>query len=196
MRAKKEFVLGIPMMEKKENSEPANDAEPFYKNYMKQEPIKKIEKIVVNSGIGRLTERANFEDKILPELMKEFALITGQKPSPRPARISIAGFKIREGMIVGMKATLRGKRMEQFLDRLIKIVLPRIRDFRGISLDHVDKRGNLTIGIKECIVFPEINPETLQTNFSLEITLVPKYSHDREEMVELYRSLHIPFKKS
>jgi len=163
---------------------------------MKFSPIKKIEKIVVNAGIGKLHERQNFSDKVLPELMKEFAIITGQKPQTRPARISIAGFKIREGMIVGLKSTLRGKRMEDFLDRLVKIVFPRIKDFRGILLKNVDKNGNLTIGIKECIVFPEINPENLLINFSIEITLVPHMKESREHMIEVYRELKIPFQKT
>src|SRR3989338_5566103 len=97
-----------------------------------------IEKIVVNAGIGRFSSQAHFSDKMLPEFMRDFALITGQKPRTAPARKSISGFKLREGAIVGLTATLRGKRMEAFLDRVIKVVLPRIRDFRGIGLSAVD----------------------------------------------------------
>jgi large subunit ribosomal protein L5 len=163
---------------------------------MKIKPIKKIEKVVINSGIGKFLDKPHFSDKVLPELMGEFARITGQKPASRTARTSIAGFKIREGMTVGLITTLRGKRMEDFLERLIKIVIPRIKDFRGIPLTHVDKNGNLTIGIKECIVFPEINPETLSSNFTLQITVVPKHIKDREKMITVYRELQIPFKKS
>src|SRR3989344_946457 len=109
----------------------------------------KLDKIVINSGVGRLSSLPNFEEKILPEIMKELAAITGQKPAPRGAKQSIAGFKIREGNIVGLKITLRGKRMMEFLNRLNSIVLPRLRDFRGLDLKTVDAGGSLSIGLRE-----------------------------------------------
>ncbi len=163
---------------------------------MKLETIKKIDKIVVNAGIGKLASQPNFTDKVLPEIIKEFALITGQKPAERPAKKSIAGFKIRAGMIVGLKATLRSSRMRDFLMRVSKVILPRIRDFRGISDNSIDHNGNLTLGIRENIAFPEVNPEASKTNFGVEITIVPKNVKSREEAIEMYKELGIPFKKS
>ena len=155
----------------------------------------KIEKVVINCGIGRLaTNTNNFEEKVLPDLIKELSLIAAQKPAARSAKKSIAGFKLRMGNVVGLKATLRGKRMEQFLGRLIKVVLPRVRDFRGIDLKNVDGSGNLNIGIKEHLVFPEINPEESRVNFGLQITIVPNVK-SREEAIELYRKLGVPLKK-
>ncbi len=155
---------------------------------------KYLEKIVINSGVGRLRLQPNFEDKILPEVMKELALITGQKPAIRPARKSEAGFKIREGDVVGVKVTLRGKRMIDFLKRLVHLVLPRVKDFRGIDLKNVDKNGNLNIGLREHLVFPEISADQSKVNFGLEITVVLKKEF-RKKAVEIYRQLGIPFKK-
>jgi len=154
-----------------------------------------LEKIVVNAGIGRLSQQANFQEKILPEVTKEFALITGQKPTMRAARQSIAGFKLRAGAIIGLKATLRGRRQQQFLEKLVKVALPRLRDFRGIDLKSVDENGNLTIGIKEQHIFPEISPESSFYDFGLEVTVVPKF-RNRERAIEFYRNLGIPLKKS
>lgn len=153
---------------------------------------KKLEKIVINVGTGRLSSQPNFSDKLLPELVKELSAITGQKPSSRPAKKSIAGFKLRTGTIVGLKTTLRKARMNEFLQKFIHAALPRVRDFRGINPDAIDKNGNLTIGIKEHVVFPELSPETSKVNFGLEITLVPK-SREKEKAVELYKALKIPF---
>jgi len=161
-----------------------------------RESYRKLEKIVVNAGIGRLASQPGFPDKVLPELIKDFALITGQKPSTRPAKKSISSFKLREGQVIGLKVTLRGKRLIQFLDKLTKMVLPRIRDFRGLNLDSIDARGNLTVGIRENIAFPEINPEVSKTSFGLEITIVPKAVKSREEAIQLYRNLGVPIKKS
>jgi len=163
----------------------------------KDKPIGgRLEKISVNLGIGKLSADSNFSDKALEGVMKDFALITGQKPQTRPAKKSIAGFKLREGTVVGLRATLRGARMMEFLDRLIKVVIPRIRDFRGIDKKSVDSNGNLTIGIKENYVFPEINPEVSKINFGLEITVVPESVKNREAAIKLYESLGILFKKT
>src|SRR3989344_2633914 len=154
----------------------------------------KLEKIVVNSGVGRMSALPNFEEKILPDLVKEISTITGQKPSSRGAKKSIAGFKLRQGNIVGLMVTLRGKRMMAFLDRLNSIVLPRLRDFRGLNLKGIDQNGNLSIGLKEQLVFPEITPEHSKVNFGMQITVVTK-DKSREKAIELYRELGIPLQK-
>jgi large subunit ribosomal protein L5 len=154
----------------------------------------KIEKIVVNVGIGRLSQQPNFEEKSLPELIKELSLITGQKPAIAKAKKSIAGFKIREGQTVGLKVTLRRQRMFDFLEKLNKIVLPRLRDFRGINLKSIDAKGNLSIGLREQMVFPEINPESSKIDFGMEITIVGN-AKDKKEAIEFYRSLGLPLKK-
>ena len=157
---------------------------------------KKLDKIVVNTGIGRFSTQPNFGDKILPEIVKEFSAITGQKPSTRPAKESISGFKLREGTIVGLKSTLRRQRMFQFLERVLNLVFPRVRDFRGIDFKNVDRDGNLTFGIKEQVVFPEISAEQSKFNFGVEITVVPKSVKNREEALQLYKELGVPFKKT
>ncbi len=160
-----------------------------------ENPTSKLDKIVVNSGFGRLATQPSFEEKTLPELMREFAALTGQKPAPRPARTSISGFKIRQGLVVGMTATLRGKRMADFLRRFIAVVLPRIRDFRGIPLQNVDARGNLNVGVREQFAFPEVTPETSKVNFGLQVTVVPKRVKNRDEAIALYRELGVPLQK-
>lgn len=157
--------------------------------------VPKLKKIVVNVGVGRLSQQAHFEEKILPEIMKELSLITGQKPQITAAKKSIAGFKVRQGQIMGMKTTLRRQRMYHFLERLIDIALPRLRDFRGISLKNIDNNGNFSIGFKEQMIFPEINPETSKFDFGLEITIVSN-AKKKEEAIELYRQLGLPLKKS
>lgn len=159
-----------------------------------KENYKNLEKIAVNVGVGRLSGQPNFEDKILPELMKELSLITGQKPAARSAKVSIAGFKLRAGTAVGLKVTLRGQRMRKFLDKLVKVALPRVRDFRGLKKESVDQGGNLTMGLKEQLIFPEINPEVSKVSFGMEITLVPKL-RNREKAMELYKELGVPFSK-
>lgn len=153
-----------------------------------------LEKIVVNVGTGRLSSQPNFEEKTLPELAKELSLIVGQKPAVRQAKKSIAGFKLRAGTTVGLKITLRKKRMGGFLKKLIQVALPRVRDFRGVKKEAIDSNGNLTVGLKEHWVFPEISQDISKTNFGMEITLVPKFQ-DKEKAVELYKELGIPFKK-
>jgi len=156
---------------------------------------KKFEKAVVNSGFGKLSQTANFEEKMLPNITKDFAAITGQQPSARPARMSISSFKLREGNIIGLKATLRRARMKQFVEKFLKVVLPRVRDFHGIPMKNVDEGGNLTIGVKENIVFPEINPEHSVANFGVQVTLVPKDIKNRAQAIELYKEIGVPFAK-
>lgn len=153
-----------------------------------------LEKIVVSTGLGKLRQRPGFKDTIVPEIDKALSEITGQKASKTTARKSIAGFKLREGDVVGLKVTLRGKRMNNFLKRLVEVVMPRIRDFRGIDPKQIDTQGNLTIGIREHIVFPEINPDEVKMDFGLEITLVSS-GKDKHKSYELFKSLGVPFKK-
>ena len=156
-----------------------------------------LEKIVVNCGVGRLaTSNAHFEEKMLPEILSEFKAIVGQQPTIRKAKASIAGFKLRQGTIVGMNATLRGQRMKDFLARLGSIVLPRVRDFRGIDPKNIDTNGNLTIGVKEHTAFPEILPENSHVDFGLEVTMVPQLrGRNKGDAKEFYETLGIPFKK-
>ncbi|PIR88107.1 MAG: 50S ribosomal protein L5 [Candidatus Harrisonbacteria bacterium CG10_big_fil_rev_8_21_14_0_10_45_28] len=155
-----------------------------------------LEKIVVNTSFGKqATAHADFEAKFMPEIKKELSMILGQTPHPRPAKKSIAGFKIREGMILGLRATLRGEKMKQFLERVVNIVIPRIRDFQGLKLQGVDGNGNYSFGIKEQLVFPEIILEESKVIFGMEITLVPRLPMDKEKALAFYRDLGLPLQK-
>ena len=154
----------------------------------------RLEKIVIATGVGKLRSRPKFEENLLPEIIKELGLITGQKPMIAKAKKSVAGFKVREGDIVGLKITLRGRKMRDFLARLIGFVLPRIRDFRGINPKSIDTGGNLTIPIREHIVFPEINPDEVKVDFGLEVTLVSNVKSP-EEGLSFYKKLGVPLKK-
>ena len=156
-----------------------------YKNIMS---VPKIEKVVVNVGVGRIRDEKQQE-----EIRKYLTLIAGQKPAPRAAKKAIASFKTRKGLIVGYQVTLRGKRMYDFISRLINIAFPRTRDFKGIDVKSFDPRGNLTIGIKEHIVFPEIIGEDYRFLFGLEVTVVTT-GKKREEGVELLKLIGFPIK--
>jgi large subunit ribosomal protein L5 len=148
-----------------------------------------IEKVVVSVGTGRI------EDKQKIALIQDrLAQITGQKPSPRPAKQSIAAFKLREGDIIGYQVTLRGARMIDFLNKLIHIALPQTRDFRGLRPTSIDEMGNMTLGIKEHTIFPETRDEELKDVFGLSITLVTSAS-DRAESEALLRHVGLPLKK-
>ena len=153
-----------------------------------------LEKVVVNVGVGRLSQAGNFEDKVLPQLSRDIAAICGQKPQVCRSKKSIAGFKMREGQIVGLRATLRGRRMVDFFERLITMVMSRVRDFHGIDLTAVDEGGSLNIGLKEQFVFSEVSPEESPTVFSLQVTVVPAIKN-REAAVAAYRRFGIPLKK-
>ncbi len=160
----------------------------------RQEEISKfLEKIVVNAGIGRLSQQPNFEEKALKQIARDISLIAGQMPQTRKAKKSISGFKIREGQIVGMKVTLRRRKMVDFFERLITIVLPRVRDFRGIDPNLIDDVGTLNIGFQEQMVFPEINPEESPVVFPLGINIVPKRKN-KEKAIKEYRRLGVPLK--
>jgi len=155
----------------------------------------RIEKIVLNAGIGRLvTSNPQTKEKIIGEITRILELVSGQKPAPRGAKKSIAGFKLRQGEIVGFRVTLRGKRMYDFLERLISIALPRTRDFRGIPMTSIDAKGNLTLGVREHIVFPEAAGEETKQIYGFEVTLVP-IAKSRDHAVELYRALGIPLQR-
>lgn len=158
-------------------------------------PMKQIEKVVVNTGIGRLSTQPNFSDKILPEISANFAAITGQKPSERSAKKSISSFKLRQGAIIGLKATLRKKRMELFLNKVFRVVLPRVRDFQGINTKNIDGHGNLNFGVKDQLVFPEISAEISKSNFGLEITVVLRVHKTRDEALAFYKEIGVPFEK-
>jgi len=153
-----------------------------------------FEKIVINAGVGRLSQQGNFEEKILPQIKRDLATLSGQAAEPRPATKSIAGFKMREGQIVGLRITLRGRKMVDFFKRLTMIVLPRVKDFRGIELKAVDSHGILSIGLREQLVFPEINPEDSVLIFPLQVILVPK-GRSREAALKIYRDLGVPLKR-
>lgn len=157
-----------------------------YKNVM-QAPH--IEKVVVSTGTGKIDDKqkiALIEDRL--------ARITGQKPSPRPARLSIASFKLREGDIIGYQVTLRGARMHNFLDKLIHVALPQTRDFRGLKTTAIDEMGNITLGIKEHTIFPEAADEELKDVFSFAVTIVTT-ANTKEEAEALLRYIGLPLKK-
>lgn len=153
-----------------------------------------LEKIVVNVGVGRARQLSQFEEKIFPAIVEELAVITGQKPAPRPAKKAVASFKTRAGDIVGLQITLRGARMREFLTKMVRVILPRVKDFRGLGRTSVDARGNLSIGIRDQYVFPEINPEKSKVSFGLQVTVVPRV-RNRTKALAFYESFGIPLKK-
>ena len=153
--------------------------------------IPKLNKVVVNMGVGEAAQ----DSRRLDGAMEDLARITGQKPQLRRARKSIAGFKIRDGMPVGARVTLRGERMWEFLDRLINIALPRVRDFRGISPRSFDGRGNFALGLREQTIFPEVSYDSIDTTRGLDVAVVTTAESD-EEARELLRMLGMPFRTS
>jgi large subunit ribosomal protein L5 len=157
-----------------------------YENIMQ---VPRLEKVVVNIGMGEALQNA----KALDAALQDLSIITGQKPIVTRARRSIAAFKLRTGNPIGVKVTLRGNRMWDFLDRLINIALPRQRDFRGISADAFDGRGNYSLGLREQLVFPEINYDKIDRIRGLEITIVTTAPTDAEGY-QLLRHLGMPFR--
>ncbi len=153
--------------------------------------IPKLEKIIVNMGVGEAAQ----DSRRLDGAMEDLAKITGQKPQLRRARKSVAGFKIREGMPVGARATLRGERMWEFLDRLVSIALPRVRDFRGINPNAFDGRGNFALGLREQTIFPEVSYDSIDSMRGLDVAVVTTAETD-EEARELLRMLGMPFRTS
>jgi large subunit ribosomal protein L5 len=152
--------------------------------------VPKLEKVVVNMGIGE----ARDNPKALESAIKELEIITGQKPLVTQAKKSIANFKLREGMKVGAKVTLRGERMYDFLDKLMNIALPRVRDFRGVSATSFDGRGNYAMGLKEQLIFPEIEYDQVDAMRGMDIVIVTTAQTDEEAKVFLEK-MGMPFKK-
>ncbi len=153
--------------------------------------VPRLEKIVVNMGVGEAVQ----DSRALEGAMEDLARITGQKAQLRRARKSIAGFKIREGMPVGARVTLRGERMWEFLDRLISVALPRVRDFRGVSPNSFDGHGNYALGLREQLIFPEISSDAIDATRGLDVAVVTTTESD-EEARELLRLLGMPFRDS
>ena len=159
-------------------------------SYKSKMEIPKLEKIVVNMGLGAAVQ----DSKILDEAVKDLETITGQKVSVRTSKQAISNFKLREGMKIGAKVTLRRERMYEFLDRLVAIAMPRIRDFRGVSDKSFDGRGNYTLGVKEQIIFPEIDIDKVTRVVGMDITFVTTSKTDKEAF-ELLKSFGFPFIK-
>ncbi|MFP5115708.1 50S ribosomal protein L5 [Bacillaceae bacterium C204] len=159
-------------------------------NYKSVMEVPKLDKIVVNMGVGDAVANA----KALDNAVEELATITGQKPVVTRAKKSIAGFRLREGMPIGAKVTLRGERMYEFLDKLVSVSLPRVRDFRGISKKAFDGRGNYTLGIKEQLIFPEIDYDKVSKVRGMDIVIVTTAKTD-EESRELLTQFGMPFQK-
>jgi len=176
----KELYLNeiVPAMEKKFG----------YTNTMQ---VPKLNKIVVNMGVGEAKDNA----KLLESAMKDMEIITGQKPVMTTAKKSIANFKIREGMKIGCKVTLRGDKMYEFLDRLVNLSLPRVRDFRGVNPNAFDGRGNYALGIKEQLIFPEIEYDKIDKTRGMDIIVVTTAKTD-EEARELLTLFNMPFAKN
>lgn len=157
-----------------------------YKNVMQ---VPKIDKIIINIGVGEAIQNP----KALDGAINDLTIISGQKPVITKAKKSIAGFKLREGMPIGCKVTLRGERMYDFLNRLLNVVLPRVRDFRGVSPQAFDGRGNYSLGIKEQTIFPEIDYDKIDKIRGLEVVIVTTAKTD-EEARELLKSMGMPFR--
>ena len=159
-------------------------------NYASVMQVPKLEKVVINIGVGDATGNS----KLIEESVKELTAISGQKPVITKAKKSIATFKLREGMAIGCKVTLRGERMYQFLDKLMSIALPRVRDFQGVSKTAFDGRGNYTLGVKEQLIFPEINYDNVNKVRGMDIIIVTSATKDQEALA-LLTHLGMPFKK-
>ncbi|HIZ96859.1 MAG TPA: 50S ribosomal protein L5 [Candidatus Ligilactobacillus excrementavium] len=159
-------------------------------NYSSIMQAPKVEKIVINMGVGDAVSNA----KILDEAVEELTLISGQKPVVTKAKKSIAGFRLREGMPIGAKVTLRGTRMYDFLDKLVSVSLPRVRDFHGVSKRAFDGRGNYTLGVREQLIFPEIDFDNVSKVRGMDIVIVTTADTD-EESKELLSQLGMPFAK-
>lgn len=157
-----------------------------YKNVME---VPRVVKIVLNVGIGKFIK----DSKYVESIKNDLAQISGQQPVENKARKSIAGFKIREGQVIGLSVTMRGNRMYAFLDKLINIALPRVKDFRGVKRDGFDGRGNYHLGLKEQIVFPEISNEAIENIFGLEVSIVTNAGKD-DPARELLKLMNFPFK--
>ncbi|MCF8019128.1 MAG: 50S ribosomal protein L5 [Firmicutes bacterium HGW-Firmicutes-2] len=159
-------------------------------NYTNKLQVPKIEKIVINMGVGEAKEN----QKAMDSAVSDLTIIAGQKPLVTKAKKSVAAFKLREGMNIGTKVTLRGKRMYEFLDRLVNLSLPRVRDFRGVNPNSFDGRGNYAMGIKEQLIFPEIEYDKIDKIRGMDIIIVTTANTD-EEARELLTQFGMPFRK-
>jgi large subunit ribosomal protein L5 len=159
-------------------------------NYKSPMQVPKVEKVVINMGVGEAVQNP----KVLDGAVEDLTLISGQKPVITRAKKSIAGFKVREGMPIGVKVTLRGERMYHFLDKLMNVALPRVRDFRGVSPKSFDGRGNYTLGLKEQLIFPEISYDKVDKVRGMDVVIVTTANTD-EEARELLTLLGMPFRK-
>jgi large subunit ribosomal protein L5 len=160
-------------------------------NLQNKMAIPKLEKIVINMGVGRATQ----DKTLLEAAVESLGRITGQKPVVTKAKVSVSGFRLREGNEIGCKVTLRSRRMYEFLDRLVSIALPRIRDFRGINPDSFDGHGNFTLGLAEQVVFPEIDADKLHHSQGMDITIVTTTDND-DHARELLRGFGMPFRQA
>jgi len=167
---------------------PALQAKFKYKNVMQ---VPKLEKVVINMGVGDVKENP----KAIDSAVNDLAMITGQKPVVTKAKKSVAAFKIREGMNIGCKVTLRGNRMYEFVDKLFNVALPRVRDFRGVSPNSFDGRGNYSLGVREQLIFPEIDYDKIDKVRGMDISFVTTAKTD-EEARELLKLLGMPFSQS
>jgi len=167
---------------------PALQAKFKYKSPME---VPKLEKVVLNMGVGEVKENP----KALDAAVNDMAIITGQKPAVTKAKKSVAAFKVREGMSIGCRVTLRGNRMYEFVDKLFNVALPRVRDFRGVSTNSFDGRGNYSMGVKEQLIFPEIEYDKVDKIRGMDITFVTTAKSD-EEAKELLKLLGMPFSQS
>ncbi|GAC1475051.1 MAG: 50S ribosomal protein L5 [Isosphaeraceae bacterium] len=152
--------------------------------------IPRLEKIVINMGVGRATQ----DKALLEAAVESLGRISGQKPVITKAKVSVAGFRLREGNEIGCKVTLRGKRMYEFIDRLISIALPRIRDFRGVNPNSFDGHGNFTLGLAEQVVFPEVDADKIHHTQGMDITIVISTDQD-DQARELLRAFGLPFRQ-
>ena len=159
--------------------------------YSSSMAIPKIDKIVINMGVGDAIQDA----KILDQAVEELATLAGQRPAITRARKSISNFKLREGMAIGCRVTLRGKRMYEFLDRLMNLALPRVRDFRGVPIKGFDGRGNYTLGIRDQLIFPEVNYNKVQKIKGMNICIVTTAKTD-EEARQLLTAMGMPFSRA
>ncbi|MDW0110004.1 50S ribosomal protein L5 [Sporosarcina aquimarina] len=159
-------------------------------NYTSVMQVPKVEKIVINMGVGDAVQNT----KALDAAVEDLTIISGQKPVVTKAKKSIAGFRLREGMPIGTKVTLRGERMYEFLDKLVAVSLPRVRDFRGVSKKSFDGRGNYTLGVKEQLIFPEIDFDKVSKVRGMDIVIVTTANTD-EEARELLTQCGMPFQK-
>jgi large subunit ribosomal protein L5 len=160
-------------------------------NYTTVMQVPKIEKVVINMGVGDAVANS----KVLDNAVNDLQLIAGQKPVVTKAKKSIAGFKLRQGMPIGVKVTLRGERMYHFLDKLFNVALPRVRDFRGVSTKAFDGRGNYTLGLKEQLIFPEIEYDKVDKTRGMDVVIVTTAQSD-EEARELLNQMGMPFVKA